>query len=165
MLVSVLVLAAFSLILLMALQQRRAAQQRQLKLALETRLDREVERELLRLSPKSGPQGAERVRQALDNILARSFDELLALEGRQAALRRALRQNPNVAQRRRMQQELRRIGQELEIAKLWVLMLEDRRQTARKLETSRGGDAKKPPGTVPSQVSAPRLPDWLSALQ
>ncbi len=179
MVVSLLVLATFSLALLLVLQQRRAVEERQVKQALQERLNREVEREILRLSRSAsgaprvrphgaGPHGAARVQQAIDNVLARSFDQMLALEQRRAALRRSLRQTQSAAQRRRMHQQLRQVGKELEIAKLWILMLEDRRLAARRLAISQGKDTGKPPpdtpGASPSNTSLPRLPDWLNAL-
>jgi hypothetical protein len=170
--VSLLVLVTFSLVLLWVFQQRRATEQRQVKQALQMRLERAVESEILRLSRsasgalKTGPVGAARVEQAIDNVLARSFDQMLALEQRQATLRRFLRQAKNVTQRRRIHQQLRQAGKELEIANLWVLMLEDRRQTARRLERSDAGKPPpKTPDASPSNTSLPRLPDWLSALE
>jgi hypothetical protein len=171
--VSVLVLATFSLVVVLALQQRRATAERQVKQALEARLDREMEKELQRLSrpalgmPGARPRGAARVEQAIDNVLARSFDQMLALEHRRESLRRALRQRPGAAQRRRLERQLQQVGKELEVAKLWVLMLEDRRMTARKLDKPPDDDGEPPktPGASPSRSSVPRLPDWLSALQ
>jgi len=171
--VSVLVLATFSLAVLLVLQQRRVAEERRMKQTLQARLDREVERELSRLSRPAGHPfedhiGAARVGQAIDNVLARSFDQMLALEERRETLRRLLRQTRNVAQRRQLHQQLRQVGKQLEVAKLWVLMLEDRRLTAQRLEKSEAKDAPKPPdtpGDSPSSSSLPRLPDWLSALR
>lgn len=175
MVVSLLVLVTLSLVLLWVFQQRRATEERQVKQALQMRLERAVESEILRLSRsasgalKPGRVGAERVEQAIDNVLARSFDQMLALEQRRATLRRSLQQAKNDTGRRRIQQQLRQVGKELGIAELWVMMLEDRRQTARRLERSDGKDADKPlpkkPGASPSSTSLPRLPDWLSALE
>ena len=60
-------------------------------------------------------------------------------------------------------------NRELEVAKLWILMLEDRRLAVRRLEGSKGkGAGKPPPDPVeppPSNSSVPQLPDWLSSLQ
>ncbi len=75
----------------------------------------------------------------------------------------------NVAQRRRLHQQLRQIGKELEIAKIWILMLEERRLAARRLENiQKEGGGKSSSGSSdvsPSSSSVPQMPDWLSALR
>ena len=176
MIVSVLVLASFAVVILALLQQAQRAEEHRISQFLRARLEREVQRELLRSNRPGpgqvmGPPGAARVRRALDNILARSFDQMMALEKKRSALRQLLRHRQSAAQRRHVHQQLRQLAKELRVSELWILMVEERRLIARRLEAAEGGDSRGDPtphdrpGTLPSQSSVPRLPDWISVPQ